>query len=110
MSDEIKPVPPTRGIPPKLPPRTPEHPESKGGKSPEPKHVQQESDGYDLSGITSEQAQQLLAMPLMDDAGALANTDFVPLKEALARRAAGDATEQGDAATLTMASQRVASL
>jgi hypothetical protein len=68
------------------------------------------TDGYDLSSITVEQAQQLLAMPLMQDADALSSAQFAPLKDAIERRAGGKPAEQGDLSTLITASQRVDSL
>jgi hypothetical protein len=109
MSDEIKPVPPVHGIQPHLPPKNPEAP-ARLKRSAATPAAPRESDGYDLSAVTPDQAGQLLATPFMQDETALANGNIEGLKDALDRRAKNEPTQQGDMPALVTASLRVASL
>jgi hypothetical protein len=109
MGDEIKPVTPVIGIQPELPARVPEK-RQRYSRNPHLAAESQQNDGYDLSGITTQQAQTLLAMPLMEDHAALANTHFAGLKEAISRRAESAPAEQGDLSALITASVRVSGL
>lgn len=110
MGDEIKPVTPAAGIQPELPIRVPDRARLKHRHTPVPATAPEPNDGYDLSGITPQQAQQLISHPLMSDADALANSRFSELKDAISRRAQGAPVEQGDISTLITASHRVSGL
>ena len=109
MSDEIKPVPPVHNVPSNLPQRLMDAIKLQQRTAPA-SPVKPASEGYDLSAITPQQAQQLLATPLMQDEKANANPNIQGLKTALEHRAANQPMEQGDMPALVTASVRVASL
>lgn len=111
MGDDIKPVPPVSRIQPEFPPKIPDSTDVAGKRhAPAKTPHTPKTGGYDLSAISAEQAQQLLSMPLMQDADALSSASFQALKDAVERRANNKPAEQGDIATLITASQRVEGL